>query len=254
MVEKVTDIAKQYIENIQGNFYYCVAMHLNSTYERLKQGRIVRNPESDYIKKEYYNEYRIAKILTKEINNSLDIELPEDEIGFIAMYLKTFSEVDKNVSRVAVIVLSHGHVACGMVDVANKLLGTNLAVGIEMSLDENPQILLERAIEVVKRVNEGKGCLILVDMGSLVTFGEIITKETGIPTRVIGRVDTVMVLEAVRRSLMENSNLYEISKALDGDKAYVGKVKGANKYTKTIITICITGEGTALKIKSILKM
>ncbi|NRU22305.1 PTS sugar transporter subunit IIA [Clostridium beijerinckii] len=253
MVEKVTDIAKQYIENIQGNFYYCVAMHLNSTYERLKQGRIVRNPESDYIKKEYYNEYRIAKILTKEINNSLDIELPEDEIGFIAMYLKTFSEVDKNVSRVAVIVLSHGHVACGMVDVANKLLGTNLAVGIEMSLDENPQILLERAIEVVKRVNEGKGCLILVDMGSLVTFGEIITKETGIPTRVIGRVDTVMVLEAVRRSLMENSNLYEISKALDGDKAYVGKVKGANKYTKTIITICITGEGTALKIKKYLE-
>lgn len=253
VVEKVTDIAKQYIENIQENFYYCVAMHLNSTYERLKQGRIVRNPESDYIKKEYYNEYRIAKILTKEINNSLDIELPEDEIGFIAMYLKTFSEVDKNVSRVAVIVLSHGHVACGMVDVANKLLGTNLAVGIEMSLDENPQTLLERAIEVVKRVNEGKGCLILVDMGSLVTFGEIITKETGIPTRVIGRVDTVMVLEAVRRSLMENSNLYEISKALDGDKAYVGKVKGANKYTKTIITICITGEGTALKIKKYLE-
>ncbi|MBN7574586.1 transcriptional regulator [Clostridium sp. 2-1] len=253
VVEKVTNIAKQYMENIQENFYYCVAMHLNSTYERLKQGRIIRNPESDYIKKEYYNEYRIAKILTKEINNSLDIQLPEDEIGFIAMYLKTFSKVDENVSRVAVIVLSHGHVACGMADVANKLLGTNLAVGIEMSLDENPQILLERAIEVVKRVNEGKGCLILVDMGSLVTFGEIITKETGVPTRVIGRVDTVMVLEAVRRSLMENSNLYEISQALDGDKNYVGKVKGANKYTKTIITICITGEGTALKIKKYLE-
>lgn len=253
VVEKVTNIAKQYIENIQENFYYCVAMHLNSTYERLKQGRIIKNPESDYIKKEYYNEYRIAKILTKEINKSLNIELPEDEIGFIAMYLKTFSVVDKNVSRVAVIVLSHGHVACGMVDVANKLLGTNLAVGIEMSLDERPQSLLERTTEVVKKVHEGKGCLLLVDMGSLVTFGEIITKETGIPTRVIGRVDTVMVLEAVRRSLIANSNLYEISKALDGDKAYVGKVQGVKKYIKTIITICITGEGTALKIKKYLE-
>ena len=253
VVEKVTNIAKQYIENIQENFYYCIAMHLNSTYDRLKQGRIIKNPESDYIKKEYYNEYRIAKILTKEINKSLDIELPEDEIGFIAMYLKTFSGVDKNVSRVAVIVLSHGHVACGMVDVANKLLGTNLAIGIEMPLDENPQILLERTIEVVKKVHEGKGCLLLVDMGSLVTFGEIITKETGIPTMVIGRVDTVMVLEAVRRSLISNSNLYEISKALDGDKTYVGKVLGVKKYIKTIITICITGEGTALKIKRYLE-
>ena len=140
-----------------------------------------------------------------------------------------------------------------MVDVANKLLGTNLAVGIEMSLDERPQSLLERTTEVVKKVHEGKGCLLLVDMGSLVTFGEIITKETGIPTRVIGRVDTVMVLEAVRRSLIANSNLYEISKALDGDKAYVGKVQGVKKYIKTIITICITGEGTALKIKKYLE-
>jgi transcriptional regulator with AAA-type ATPase domain/transcriptional regulatory protein LevR len=253
VVENVTNIAKQYIENIQENFYYCVAVHLNSTFDRLKQGRIIKNPQLDYIKKEYYNEYRIAKILTKEINKSLDIELPEDEIGFIATYLKTFSTIDKNVSRVAVIVLSHGHVACGMVDVANKLLGTNLAVGIEMSLDESPQRLLEKTIEVVKKVHEGKGCLLLVDMGSLVTFGEIITKETGIPTRVIGRVDTVMVLEAVRRALINNSNIYEIADALDGDKAYVGKVQGIKKYPKTIITICITGEGTSLKIKKYLE-
>jgi transcriptional regulatory protein LevR len=253
VVEKVTDIAKQYMENIQDNFYYCIAMHLNSTCDRLKHGRIIKNPEADYIKKEYYNEYRIAKILTKEINKSLDIELPEDEIGFIAMYLKTFSTIDEKVRRVAVIVLSHGHVACGMVDVANKLLGTNLAVGIEMSLDESPQSVLKRTIEVVKNVHEGKGCLILVDMGSLVTFGEIITKETGIPTMVIGRVDTVMVLEGVRRALIANSNLEEIHRALDGKKAYVGKVKGIKKYVKTIVTICITGEGTALKIKKYLE-
>lgn len=253
VVEKVTNIAKQYIENIQDNFYYCIAMHLNSTYDRLKHGRIIRNPEADYIKKEYYNEYRIAKILTKEINVSLNIELPEDEIGFIAMYLKTFSTTDEKVRRVAVIVLSHGHVACGMADVANKLLGTNLAVGIEMSLDESPQSVLKRTIDTVKNVHEGKGCLILVDMGSLVTFGEIITKETGVPTMVIGRVDTVMVLEAVRRALIANSNLYEIHKALDGEKAYVGKVKGIKKYIRTIVTICITGEGTALKIKKYLE-
>lgn len=253
VVENVTTMAKGYIDNLKENFYYCVAVHLNSTFERLKQGRIIKNPQLDYIKNEYYNEYRVAKILTKEINRSLNIELPDDEIGFLAMYLKTFSTMDQKVSRVDVIVLSHGHVACGMADVANKLLGTNLAVGIEMSLDESPQNLLQRTIETVTKVHEGKGCLLLVDMGSLVTFGEIITKQTGIPTRIIGRVDTVMVLEAVRRALMTNSNLDEIADAIDGDKSYVGKVKGVKKYPKTIITICITGEGTALKIKKYLE-
>jgi len=248
VVENVTNIAKSYIDNIKENFYYCVAVHLNSTFERLKQGKIIKNSQLDYIKSEYYNEYRVAKILTKEINKSLGIDLPDDEIGFLAMYIKTFSSMDQNISRVNVIVLSHGHVACAMSDVANKLLGTNLAIGIEMSLDESPQTLLKKTIETVKKVHEGKGCLLLVDMGSLVTFGEIITKQTGIPTRIIGRVDTVMVLEAVRRALV-TSDLDEIADALDGDKTYVGKVEGVKKYNKTIITVCITGEGTALKIK-----
>jgi len=251
-VENVTNIAKSYIDNIKENFYYCVAVHLNSTFERLKKGKIIKNSQLDYIKIEYYNEYRVAKILTKEINKSLNIELPDDEIGFLAMYLKTFSTMDQKISRVNVIVLSHGHVACGMVDVSNKLLGTNLAIGIEMSLDENPQLVLEKVIETVKKVNEGKGCLLLVDMGSLVTFGEIITKQTGIPTRVVGRVDTVMVLEAVRRAMI-TSDLDEIADALNGDKSYVGEVKCVKNYLKTIVTVCITGEGTALKIKKYLE-
>ena len=252
VVENVTRIARSYIDNIKENFYYCIAVHLNSTFQRIKQGKIIKNSQLDYIKSEYHNEYRVAKILTKEINNSLDIELPDDEVGFIAMYLKTFSTIDQKISRVSVIVLSHGHVACGMVDVSNKLLGTNLAIGIEMSLDESPQTLLKKTIETVKKVHEGKGCLLLVDMGSLVTFGEIITKQTGIPTRIIGRVDTVMVLEAVRRALI-TSDLDEIADAIDGDKSYVGQVKGVKKHLKTIISICITGEGTALKIKKYLE-
>jgi len=252
VVENVTNIAKSYIDNIKENFYYCVAVHLNSTFDRLKQGKIIKNSQLDYIKSEYHNEYRVAKILAKEINKSLEIELPDDEIGFLAMYIKTFSTMDQNISRVNVIVLSHGHVACGMADVSNKLLGTTLAIGIEMSLDESPQTLLEKTIETVKKVHEGKGCLLLVDMGSLVTFGEIITKQTGIHTRIIARVDTVMVLEAVRRALI-TSDLDEIADALDGDKSYVGKVEGVKKYSKTIITACITGEGTALRIKKYLE-
>lgn len=171
--------AKSYIDNLKENFYYCIAVHLNSTLERIKQGKIIKNSQLDYIKNEYYNEYRVAKILTREINNSLDIELPDDEVGFIAMYLKTFSTLNQKISRVNVIVLSHGHVACGMVD------QIDLAIGIEMSLEESPQTLLKKTIEKIKKVYEGKGCLLLVDMGSLVTFGEIITKQTGILQHVV---------------------------------------------------------------------
>lgn len=132
--------------------------------------------------------------------------------------------MDENVRRVVVIVLSYGYVVCGMVDVVNILLGINFVVGIEMLLDESFRSLFKRIIEVVKKVYEGKGCLLLVDMGFLVIFGEIIIKEIGILISVIGRVDIVMVFEVVRRVLIVNSNFYEIVKVFDGDKVYVGKV------------------------------
>ncbi|ABY91442.1 sigma 54-interacting transcriptional regulator [Thermoanaerobacter sp. X514] len=252
-VEKAYEIAKKSFKNLEDNLFYSLAIHLSAAYERILSGKPIINPQLENIVKEYPVEYSIAKIMAKQINKELEIQLPDEEVGFIAMYLRTFSG-DKEITkgRVGVVVLTHGHVASGMAEVANKLLGVNHAVGIDMALDESPESVLERTIEVVKRIDEGKGCIILVDMGSLITFGEIITKRTGIPTRVVGRVDTVMVLEAVRRAIIPDTNLDEIADALDVDKTYIGRVEGIkskDKLPKAIVTVCITGEGTALKIK-----
>ncbi|MEG6566559.1 sigma 54-interacting transcriptional regulator [Thermoanaerobacterium saccharolyticum] len=252
-VEEAIDIAKENYKNIKDNLFYALAIHLSAAYERVKSGKSIFNPQLESVRREYLREYVVAKKMVEKINKILDIELTDDEVGFVAMYLRTFSASEGgNKGNVAVIVLTHGHVACGMADVANKLLGVNIAHGIEMALDESPEDALLRTIEVVKKVNEGKGCIILVDMGSLITFGEIITKRTGIPTRTIGRVDTVMVLEAVRRAILPDATIDEIADALDENKSYVGHVEGvkdSNKLPKAIVTICITGEGTALKIK-----
>lgn len=252
-VENSIKIAKNNYKGIQENLFYSLAIHISAAYERLKSGKTIINPQLDNVKNEYKNEYEVAKKMVNQINRDLNIELTEDEIGFVAMYLKTFStKGDNERGRVAVIVLTHGHVASGMADVANKLLGVNLAIGVEMDLDESPENALNRTLDIAKKVNEGKGCIILVDMGSLITFGEIITKRTGIPTRTIGRVDTVMVLEAVRRAIIPETTIDDIANALDENKTYVGHVEGAKdsfKHFNVIVTICITGEGTALKIK-----
>ncbi|AAM23481.1 transcriptional regulatory protein LevR/transcriptional regulator with AAA-type ATPase domain [Caldanaerobacter subterraneus subsp. tengcongensis MB4] len=251
-VEKAYEIARRSFKNLEDNLFYSLAIHLSATYERILSGKPIFNPQLENIIREYPLEYSTAKIMAKEINKELGIELPEEEIGFIAMYLKTFSgEKPVEEGRVGVIVLTHGHVASSMAEVANRLLGVNHAIGIDMALDEKPEKVLERTIEVVKRIDEGKGCIILVDMGSLVTFGEIITKRTGIPTRVVARVDTVMVLEAVRRAIIPETTLDEIADAIDSEKSYVGKVETLfdKKPSKAIVTVCITGEGTALKIK-----
>lgn len=252
-VERSLMIAKENLENIQENLFYSLAIHLNEAYNRIKNGKIIVNPQLEKIIKNYKVEYEIAELIATQISIDLEIAIPKDEIGFIAMYLKAFRRENySNKGRVRVIILTHGHVACGIAEVANKLLGVDNAVGIEMSLDESPESALERTLELVVKTDEGKGCILLIDMGSLITFGEIITKRTGILTKTIGRVDTVLALEVVRRACIGEHSLDEIISAVSENRNYVGKMHGTNyvkKLPKTIITVCITGEGTALNIK-----
>ncbi|MHC1684411.1 MAG: sigma 54-interacting transcriptional regulator [Clostridiaceae bacterium] len=253
-VEKALTIANQHLGNIQENLFYSLAIHLNEAYYRIKSGKVIVNPQLEKIIRSYKVEFEVAKLIAKQISEDLGIAIPKDEVGFIAMYLSAFSS-DNSVSkgRVRVIILTHGHVACGIADVVNKLLGVDNAVGIEMSLDESPQSAMERTLEVVKQIDEGRGCILLIDMGSLITFGEIITRRTGITTKVLGRVDTVLALEVVRRACFEENSLDEIISTVSSNRNYVGKMEGTNyikkSSNKTIITLCITGEGTAVNIQ-----
>jgi transcriptional regulator with AAA-type ATPase domain/transcriptional regulatory protein LevR/mannitol/fructose-specific phosphotransferase system IIA component (Ntr-type) len=258
IVDECHQIGKRHFKDLKDSFYYSLAIHLSATYDRLLKGKTIINPELRKIKEKYSEEYKIASIMADKINDKLLIQMPEEEIGFIAMYIKNFSNNLNEGKKVNVVVLTHGEVGKSIVDVVNKLLNTNHAIGIEMSLEENPRDALERTIEVIKKTDQGKGTVLLVDMGSLTAFGDVITKRTGIEVKVLDRVDTLMALEVTRRAIIPESNLDEISKAMRSDsKKYSNdfkleeekKYRHDSKLPKAIVTICITGEGSADKIK-----
>jgi len=257
MAEKVTEIAKKRLGRVDKHLFYCLAVHLSATLERIQKGKPIVNPQLEKVMREYKLEYSVAKEMVKQIEVLSGYKIPQDEIGFIAMYLRTITKPsDVKKGRVGIVVLSHGRVAQGMAEVANRLLGVNHAVGVEMSLDEKPESALQRTIEVVSKVDEGKGVLLLVDMGSLITFGEIITKQTGIPTRTVVRVDTVMVLEALRRAILPDTTLDEIADSIDKkDEVGLGRFipSKISKDKNVILTLCITGEGTAMRIKNLIE-
>ncbi|WP_169833037.1 sigma 54-interacting transcriptional regulator [Geosporobacter ferrireducens] len=237
-------------------FFFCLAMHLHSTIERLKQGKTIYNPQLDTIKKEYKSEFNLAAKISKSIESVYNISLPEDELGFLAIYLmmNDRSTYEKH-ERIGVVLISHGHVASNMLDVARKLLGVEYGVAIEMSMNEHPESILEKATEAAKEVNEGKGVLLLVDMGSLISFGDIIMENTGIPIKTISRTDTVTVIEAIRRAVLPGETLDNIYRfivdervELKNDNEFLVKM---TKKKPAIVAVCVTGEGTAIKIKDI---
>ena len=95
----------------------------------------------------------------------------------------------------------------------------------------------------------------LADMGSLLNFGELITQETGIPTKTIPMVSTPMVLEAVRKIALAQ-DLEEVYNAAVETRLYFDNDAPQPKAmdaTRVIVAACFTGQGSSQKISSYLK-
>ncbi len=233
--------------------YYCLATHLAASYERILHNKTIYNPQLKEIKKKYHEEYCKAKEMCEIASSCLNIEIPEDEVAFIAMYLKAYSEKNTlNDNYIGIVVLSHGQVARSMLDVATKLIGENHACSMDMSFNESPSEALKRTETIVKKADKGKGVLLLVDMGSLVSFGKIISEKTGIPVRTCSRVNTLMVIEAIRKSVLPEATLDKIADSIEKEKHnYDLEVRGEedSKLRPAIVFICITGNGAAESLK-----
>lgn len=252
-VRKSMIIAKQNIKNLSTNIYSPLCLHLSATFERLKNNKLIINPQIQKIKSEYFLEFKVAKQMAMQYEKDLNTSLPDDEVGFIAMYLKTFSQnKEESNGRIVVIVLTHGDVGIAMANLANELLNVNMAVAIKVALNESPRDALIKTQHVVQQLDEGKGCLILTDMGSLVTLGDVISKNTGIDIRTISRVDTVMVIDAIRRVIISETTLDDLEEALNNEKMinFHGNTSMKPEMKPAIITTCMTGKGSALIFKN----
>jgi transcriptional regulator with AAA-type ATPase domain/transcriptional regulatory protein LevR len=189
---------------------YTIALHIATLLERLKMGTVISHPDRENIAKDYQFEYTAAEEIKAKLEEKLYIKIPEDEIAFIAMFLHAL-RIGRRDESIGVLVIMHGdYAASTMASVANALLGVDHAKALDMPLNEKVEVTLNKAINIVRQIDRGKGVLILVDMGSLTTFSDIISERTGIITKTIEMVSTPIVIEATRKALMPDMTLDEL--------------------------------------------
>ncbi|MDR2157654.1 MAG: sigma 54-interacting transcriptional regulator [Clostridiales Family XIII bacterium] len=79
--------------------FYCIAMHLNAFWERVQNGEPgITNKQLDRIKQDCPGEFGMAKEMAGAVNAHMGTELPEDEVGFIATYLRILLNQNGGVS------------------------------------------------------------------------------------------------------------------------------------------------------------
>lgn len=230
-----------------------LAIHLSEAIKRIKFNQDIMNPNLSYIKENFADEFILAENLAIEIERSKRVEIPEGEVGFIAMYIHELLKEPIRKSRIVIITISHGKVASELTNVAKKMLNVNFPIAIDMPLDVNPIKIFEQVVELSKSLDTKKGILFFVDMGSLINVGEIVYNRTGIRTRTVDRVDIVSLLEAVRKADALEESLDDIYYDIIHSKHQYSLMSSElSDKPSALITTCLTGHGVALKIKAVL--
>lgn len=276
--QDIIDFTKDIQEKIQtkldyqfrDNFIYAMSLHISSFIKRIQSGKPMRMMGNDLVAmvKDYPKELDVAQNIKAKLEERYGMPIPESESYYLAVLLISLKMAPSS-GTVGIVVAAHGgSTASSMVQVVSQLLSDNSVQAYDMPLDMNPKTAYAGIVECVKKADQGKGVLLLVDMGSLSTFAPKIISETQIPVRAIDMVTTAMVLEATRKASFIDSDLNAIYSELREFHGYSlvasyeketdkTPVTDANNLVLTgkpnaVIVICSTGEGTAKRIKNLL--
>ena len=258
-VDRILTYAEEKLERSFGNnIRYGMAVHIFNSVNRVKRGRRIVNPQLNLIRKEHDAEFAVALESLKLVNQEFEITMPIDEAGFLAVFfcLEHSMAGGKN-ERVQVVVIAHGvSTATSMAGAANRLLGMDCVVGIDASLDENPQKVYTGLKEYLLGRPQKSDLLLLVDMGSLTDFSTALENELGVHVKTIPLVSTLHVIEAGRKAALGYPLNYVYHETLSvNDLLSEADPLNPNRGQLPklfILTVCTTGEGSAQIIKNIL--
>jgi len=229
--KKIVNVVKEILADVSQNLkipvdqkvVYSLSLHIETLIEKLKTGTHDYKTDDLMNSAKFLDEYKTSEKIKDKLEKELDIKIPEKEANVIAMFLHAL-KTNSNESYIGVLVLAHGDsTASSMAKVSNELLQTDHVKAIDMPLTETVNETLNKAIQMVKQLDDKKGVLLLVDMGSLATFSEIITKKTGVLTRTVKMVSTPMVIEAARKSMMPNMNLDTLVEEVRSASSFIGQ-------------------------------
>lgn len=223
-----------------------ITLHLQHLISRLEMNGKLEGANEHVHEVKDDTAFTIAKELFVEISNIHDIDFSYVDIIYMARFLH-LTRSTKDRTHVAILVIMHGDsTAKSMANFVNQLLNVDFARAIDMELGHAVNDVLKVATEMVREIDQGKGVLILADMGSILGFDKYIYDAIGVSVKTIDMISTPLLLEATRKAFNYETDLKQLYDYVDNLKReyYVNdmrilslrKERGHSYFDKMIIS------------------
>ena len=160
-----------------------ICLHVNSCLIKVSKKQRISNEEIARLLSKYPMHYELVKEFQVELGKEFNVKLNVDDLIFLLMFLLE-AKKDVNESKVVTLIAMHGsHAASSIAAVVNVLSDESNVQAFDMDLDKNVRIVYEELKEKIIKIDQGKGILLIYDMGSIHTMAESIAQETKIAIR-----------------------------------------------------------------------
>lgn len=162
-----------------------ICLHVNSCLIKVSKKQRISNEEIARLLSKYPMHYELVKEFQVELGKEFKVKLNVDDLIFLLMFLLE-AKKDVNESKVVTLIAMHGsHAASSIAAVVNVLSDDSNVQAFDMDLDKNVRIVYEELKEKIIKIDQGKGILLIYDMGSIHTMAESIAQETKIAIRCV---------------------------------------------------------------------
>lgn len=176
------------------------------------------------------NYYDTVQKIVDFVSNEFEINLPETEKIYYDLLLKKVKNKSrKSDEECGVIVVAHGaSTATSMTDYTNILFSSNIMQAVDMPINQSVEETLVKVKRIIKE-NKYKRVILLVDIGSLVYFGNAISHEFNIEVLLISNINILTLLELSREIIYESTSFDYLFPTLK-EKEYTVTISKAGSF------------------------
>ena len=244
IVEAFLQKAKEQLKrNFSPSVLYGLCLHLNAVITGKREKSAPDKESIAEILVYHRAEYLLSEELAEQIKAEYAVELSMEEILLLTMFLCYQNEEKTENARPVLIFAFYGvGIASSIAQTVSNMTKLDNIFSYEITSERASAEVYGTLRNFLKKVQQGKGILVIYDSSFLGEMLLEIENELEIPIRQVRVPVTTLGIELARRTLTEN----------DPDKilqSTVESIDGLDCYRKYIVTLCTTGKGGAEELK-----
>lgn len=233
--EKLISLVSSFLENAErilqkeyaNAVFYGLCLHINMTLVNVRKRQYVDNVIIKDVIEQHEREYNLTKSFVEIVKKEFGVQLSIDEVVFIILLLCKDTEHGKEQSEVVTLIVLHGDTSASSIcKVVNQMIPENIIYAYDIPLDRRVEDIYEGLKQQILNIQQGKGILLIYDMGSIRTMCESIAYETSLQIRYF-EIPLTLVGIACAKETKKNYTLDEIYSLLQNsyqDYLYKRKV------------------------------